>query len=58
MFAKKINKLKNWIIFSLDVMWAFKEQLLFINERNPYYPQLYHWVLSFLPEKVKNWNAR
>lgn len=29
-----------------------KEQLLFINESNPYYPQLYHWVLSFLPEKV------
>lgn len=29
-----------------------KNYLLSINEKYPFYPQLYHWLLSFLPETV------
>lgn len=46
MYAKKINKLKKWIIFSLDVMWAFKEQLLFITQIKKIHltPYMLLWV--------------
>lgn len=31
----------------------FIEDYLFsVNEKYPFYPQLYHWILSFLPEKL------
>ena len=26
--------------------------LFSVNEKHPFYPQLYHWILSFLPEKI------
>ncbi|MDD3700336.1 MAG: hypothetical protein WCR58_04435 [Bacteroidales bacterium] len=29
-----------------------KDYLFSVNEKYPFYPQLYHWILSFLPEKL------